>query len=318
MGYFELWNRDPRFAAVDLLMNLLITMVLYGAFPCASARWGKAQTPAKPYLARCFLANLAVLLVICRRVRYSGIAYLLWTAVFAVWGVRTLRRRERLPNEPEEDEDPEDADDVAAAEEGSADEADEADAAPAEAAPEKRMPLKVQCGILLGMVIVLLGCNLLQGVKNRALTKELQAGREQVAELQQQVERLELQKDHLKDTVRELDAMEDTSQLLYHTLDRYGYGSDHDDYYPEAEFLIVEVGETVYLQITCSIADETTVSFECDSDSCKAEWEGLWYNDTTNLVLTGVHAGLTTCTFTNSQNDHSFKILVVTLPRQAK
>ena len=69
MGYFELWNRDPRFAAVDLLMNLLITMVLYGAVPFVSARWGKAQTPAKPYLARCFLANLAVLLVVRSRVR---------------------------------------------------------------------------------------------------------------------------------------------------------------------------------------------------------------------------------------------------------
>lgn len=104
---------------------------------------------------------------------------------------------------------------------------------------------------------------------------------------------------------------------LYYSLDGFSYGTKYSDYYSSTEVVVVRVGETKTFKITFNVNTQSTVSFQGDNSYSICKWVKNWDNNgSCDVEVTGKTAGTTTYTFTNEYNSHSFKVLVIVLPKK--
>ena len=90
------------------------------------------------------------------------------------------------------------------------------------------------------------------------------------------------------------------------------YSGFNDDYYSTSSIVVVKVGYKETFDIFSTI--NGTLYVQGSNDNSDIEW-GPWYYNMCLLTVTGKVEGTTTYTFTNTANNHQFKVLVVTIPR---
>ena len=95
MSYYELFQMGPAVYIPTLLFSLILTIVAFGAFPFIFAKVSKSPTTTKKYKRLCYGINAAVmvLFMIINGGASSAGAYILWTSIFAHFGVKILSRR---------------------------------------------------------------------------------------------------------------------------------------------------------------------------------------------------------------------------------
>lgn len=88
-SYFE---QHPIAGIVYILFSLIVTLIIYGAFPLIIANSRKKTITAKKYKFLCYMVNFFVSFFfgVMNGSSMSGGAYILWTFVFVKFGLRTL------------------------------------------------------------------------------------------------------------------------------------------------------------------------------------------------------------------------------------
>lgn len=76
-----------------ILLNLVLTMVLYGAFPMVFAVTRKKAIRDRKYKILCYVVNLLIKLVLYRGSALNLAPYVLWTFVFSRFGITILGNR---------------------------------------------------------------------------------------------------------------------------------------------------------------------------------------------------------------------------------
>ena len=101
--YSILYAVSPQRLAVQassLIASIIVTLILYGAFPLAFALLRKKTIAKSKYRLLCFLVNLVgLLLFVMVNGRPSSAApYFLWTYVFSSCGIKLLTQKNALNN----------------------------------------------------------------------------------------------------------------------------------------------------------------------------------------------------------------------------
>ena len=97
MGYFELLQENFGLFLLVLLVDLGVTLLVYGAFPFLYAR--KCSTPisTKFYRRTCYGINaIGMVFFFLLNGAVSGGPYILWTMVFSNSGLKKLEERRLL------------------------------------------------------------------------------------------------------------------------------------------------------------------------------------------------------------------------------
>ena len=105
MGYYELLEESFGLFLLALIIDLSITLLVYGAFPVLYAR--KCVTPilTKKYKRKCFGINaLGIVFFFLLSGAASAAPYMLWTWVFSNYGLKKLTERGLLLDAPIVDE----------------------------------------------------------------------------------------------------------------------------------------------------------------------------------------------------------------------
>ena len=94
MDYVELYQEDPGLLILILIISIVLTLFVYGAFPVIFAKTRKTPITKKKYRRLCFCINIIgfVFFALIDGVA-SGGPYLLWTGVFSSAGVKTLKKK---------------------------------------------------------------------------------------------------------------------------------------------------------------------------------------------------------------------------------
>lgn len=92
MGYFELFQESPGLFFLVLIVSLVLTLFVYGAFPIIFAKVRKNPITKKKYKTLCYCINIIgiVFFVAFNGSAVSGGPYLLWTWIFSNRGLKTL------------------------------------------------------------------------------------------------------------------------------------------------------------------------------------------------------------------------------------
>ena len=91
MGYLELLQDRPGLFVLLLLISLVLTLFVYGAFPLIFAKKRKTPITKKKYKFLCFGINfIGMVFFIALNGAASGAPYVLWTLIFSNRGVKTL------------------------------------------------------------------------------------------------------------------------------------------------------------------------------------------------------------------------------------
>ena len=99
MRYIELLQESPGLFFIVLILSLIVTLFVYGAFPIIFAKLRKTPITQKKYTLLCFGINfIGLIFFIVLNGSASGGPYLLWTWVFSSFGTKTLKQRELLLN----------------------------------------------------------------------------------------------------------------------------------------------------------------------------------------------------------------------------
>lgn len=95
MSYDTFANTEPGTLVISLLISLALTVAFYCAIPLLMAKLRKTPVTGKKYRTTCYLANLAVFVLLAAiNGDVSSVApYFLWTTVFAGVGCRKLEKR---------------------------------------------------------------------------------------------------------------------------------------------------------------------------------------------------------------------------------
>ena len=95
MSYYELFQLGPAVYIPTLLFSLAITIIAFGAFPFIFARVRKSPITTKKYRRICYGINVVALFlfIVINGGGTSVAPYILWTSIFAHFGVKTLSRR---------------------------------------------------------------------------------------------------------------------------------------------------------------------------------------------------------------------------------
>lgn len=113
MDYYELYQENPGLLVLVLIISIVLTLFVYGAFPIIFAKTRKTPITKKKYKRLCYGINVIgfVLFAIIDGAAQVG-PYLLWTWIFSSAGVKTLENKGLfLETEPKKDKNPE-ADDA--------------------------------------------------------------------------------------------------------------------------------------------------------------------------------------------------------------
>lgn len=92
MSYFELFQESPGLFFLVLVISLVLTLFVYGAFPIIFAKVRKTSITKKRYKTLCYCINIIgiVFFVAFNGAAVSGGPYLLWTWIFSNRGLKTL------------------------------------------------------------------------------------------------------------------------------------------------------------------------------------------------------------------------------------
>lgn len=91
MSYFELLQESPGLFFVAILVSLIVTVLVYGAFPIIFAKARKTPITKKKYKCLCFGINfIGMVFFVALNGASSGGPYLLWTWVFSSYGSKIL------------------------------------------------------------------------------------------------------------------------------------------------------------------------------------------------------------------------------------
>ncbi len=95
MTTYELFQQGPAVYIPVILVSLVITLVLYSAFPLLFARLRKKTITKRKYNLLCFGINFLVMIVfaVINGGASSGGSYLLWTGIFSASGLKVLKSR---------------------------------------------------------------------------------------------------------------------------------------------------------------------------------------------------------------------------------
>ena len=97
MGYFELYQTSPALLAVVIIISLVLTLLVYGAFPIIFAKVRKSPITKKKYKRLCYGINfIGVILFVAIDGGASGGPYILWTWIFSNYGVKILDSKSLL------------------------------------------------------------------------------------------------------------------------------------------------------------------------------------------------------------------------------
>ena len=106
MGYFELFQESPALFFLVLIISLVVTLFVYGAFPIIFAKVRKTPITKKKYKRLCYGINfIGIILFVALDGGASGGPYILWTLIFSNYGVKNLEAKgllsDILPTEEE-------------------------------------------------------------------------------------------------------------------------------------------------------------------------------------------------------------------------
>lgn len=93
---YELFEQGPEVYIPVLLLNLVITVLAYGAFPLIFAKARNIPITKKKYKRLCYGINFAVMFVFMIIRSGGGLSfapYILWTSIFLNSGAKTLCAR---------------------------------------------------------------------------------------------------------------------------------------------------------------------------------------------------------------------------------
>lgn len=95
MSYFELFQESPGLFFLVLVISLVVTLFVYGAFPIIFAKARKTPITKKKYKTLCYCINIIgiVFFVAFNGSAVSGGPYLLWTWIFSNCGIKTLEAK---------------------------------------------------------------------------------------------------------------------------------------------------------------------------------------------------------------------------------
>ena len=99
MSYFELLQESPVMFVVFLILSMLLTLLVYGAFPVIFAKTRQSPITKKKYKRLCYGINLSgMVFFVALNGAASGGPYLLWTWVFSRYGIKALTSKSLLIN----------------------------------------------------------------------------------------------------------------------------------------------------------------------------------------------------------------------------
>lgn len=94
MSNFELFQESPGLFFIILLISLVLTLFVYGAFPVIFAKTRKKPITKKKYRILCYGINsIGILFFIVFNEAASAGPYLLWTWIFSKYGIKTLESK---------------------------------------------------------------------------------------------------------------------------------------------------------------------------------------------------------------------------------
>ena len=97
MSYFELFQESPTLFFIVIVISLIATLLVYGAFPIIFAKTRKKPINKKKYKGLCYSINFIGLVFFVALNGVSNSApYLLWTWIFSNYGVKSLIEKELL------------------------------------------------------------------------------------------------------------------------------------------------------------------------------------------------------------------------------
>ena len=97
MSYIELYQKSPGLFVLVLIVSLVVTLLVYGAFPIIFAKLRKTPITKKKYNLLCYGINfIGVIFFVALNGAASGAPYILWTGVFSYHGAKILTKKELL------------------------------------------------------------------------------------------------------------------------------------------------------------------------------------------------------------------------------
>ena len=105
MSYFELFQESPVLFFLVIVISLIVTLFVYGAFPIIFAKTRKKPTSKKKYKGLCYGINfIGLVFFVALNGVSNGAPYILWTWIFSNCGVKTLTSKGLLSDLLESDE----------------------------------------------------------------------------------------------------------------------------------------------------------------------------------------------------------------------
>ena len=94
MTYFELFQESPALFFLVIVISLVVTLLVYGAFPVIFSKTRKTPITKKKYKGLCYGINaIGLVFFVALNGASNGAPYLLWTWIFSNYGIKTLTAR---------------------------------------------------------------------------------------------------------------------------------------------------------------------------------------------------------------------------------
>ena len=94
MSYFELYQENPALLFLVLIISLVVTLLVYGAFPVIFAKTRKTPITKKKYKCLCYGINfIGLVFFVALNGVSNGAPYILWTWIFSNYGIKTLETK---------------------------------------------------------------------------------------------------------------------------------------------------------------------------------------------------------------------------------
>ena len=102
MSYFELLQESPGLFFLTILISIVLTLLVYGAFPIIFAKTRKTPITKKKYKRLCYGINfIGMIFFVAFNGVSNGAPYFLWTWVFSNHGVKILNSKNLLIDIPD-------------------------------------------------------------------------------------------------------------------------------------------------------------------------------------------------------------------------
>ena len=118
---------------------------------------------------------------------------------------------------------------------------------------------------------------------------------------------------NLQKKYNDLSTTSTKSTGVYNVIKGFSYGTYYNDYHADTEVVVVKVGSTKTFHISTSI--NGTLYSKDSNYNANGEWGNDWNYGTCSFKVTGKTEGTMTITFTNEVNSHTFKVLVIIIPK---